>query len=142
MWSPVMFMVEDLARAGDALRLLGGADEARAVELSVSRGIGQHVEDVLCRCVDGARDHDLVVVLCHLLMVHPTGRYGNPMPEPLRALSPRARPSRAVRESSRCGCPWARPKPRPTGDAHRERIDERLPGSQLVKDLRESRVGD
>src|SRR5664280_3853630 len=28
-------------------------------------------------------------------------------------------------ESSRCGCPWARPKPRPTGGAHRERIDNR-----------------
>src|ERR1019366_243706 len=59
--------------------------------------IGQHVEDVLCRCVDGARNHDLVVVLCHLLIVHPTGRYGNPMPEPLRALSPHDRPSRAAR---------------------------------------------
>src|SRR5450756_2286829 len=102
---------EDLARAGDALRLLGGADEARAVELSVSRGIGQHVEDVLCRCVDGARDHDLVLVLvlvlCHLLIVAPTGRYGNPMPCGLSARSgsvsrtPRSRT--ALRQALCCG---------------------------------------
>ena len=105
MWSPVMFMVKTWPVPVMRCACWAERMKPETVELSVSRGIGQHVEDVLCTCVDGARNHDLVVVLCHLLIVHPTGRYGNPTPEPLRALNPRARPSHAARESSRCGCP-------------------------------------